>query len=364
MTVIDQKALASISPESVLERAARGIRRPDISRLLRQPVQWDLATVVLRNALDEIDQRLRTAVAVLHDDDADPESLTEIDDAMGDLLTVLWSLKSTSTPDAWKRVCAQCLAHPLRNRIHEDPFASRCFNKPRGYPGDAVLIDYLYARRPLPEEDARLTTLGRRIFEFTLEIPAGHAVRRRRDLVASAIDELCARSPHPRILSVACGHLREAALSHAVAERQVDRFVALDQDALSLQIVESEVGHLGVTTMCNSIKSLFRGDVARDKFDFIYTTGLFDYLDDRIASKLTERMFDMLNPGGRLLIANFVPDVWCSAYMEAFLDWNLIYRTDEQMLANAAEIDKSRMATCETFLEENRNVVFLDITKA
>jgi hypothetical protein len=247
--------------------------------------------------------------------------------------------------------------------IHLDPFASRCFQKPRGYAGDAVLIDYLYRRNVGATESENVTPLGRKIFDFTRDIPAGHAVRKRRDLMARVIDEVSAANPSPHILSVACGHLREASMSQAVTARCVERFIALDQDELSLATVEQETAEFGVTAVHNSIKALFRGPVAGETFDLIYSTGLYDYLDDRLATKLTQRMFEMLNPGGRVVVANFVPNLLCSAYMEALLDWKLIYRNVDQVRALAQTIPVSEIATLGTYLEENDNIAFLDIVK-
>jgi len=353
MSVIDQQETrVSLYPSAVPQRVIERIRQRSFRHVLERAVQWDVTTVVVRSLLDDVNERMKG-------------SLDEVDDAMIDLLTGLWSIKSVSSPQVWDRVGKQCLAHPLCRRIHEDPFASRCFSKPRGYAGDAVLIDYLYFRNcHVNGNGTHVTPLGQRIFDFTKEIPAGHAVRLRRDLMASIIDEVCTKTKNPRILSVACGHLREAVLSKAVHVRAHDRFVALDQDEQSLQLVEREVGGMGITPLCNSIKAMFRGEIAGESFDLIYTTGLYDYLDDRVASKLTQRMFEMLNPGGRLVVANFVPDIWCSAYMEAFLDWKLIYRSAEQMLGLCADIPESQTASCRTYVEENKNIVFLDLTRS
>lgn len=328
----------------------RTLRRPNWGTLLEKPMQWDVATVATRTMLDRVHDRLRGSV-------------DDVEVAMTDLLSSLWSVKSASEPEVWEKVGEQCLSHPLCQRIHEDPFASRCFKKPRGYAGDAVLIDYLYTRDCHMDEADEVSPLGERIFEFTRDIPAGHAVRKRRDLMAKVIDEVCANVQRPHILSVACGHLREAKLSEAVLGGRAGRFVALDQDDLSLQLVEREVSGYGVTPVCNSIKALFRGSVAEEKFDLIYSTGLYDYLDDRIATKLTQRMFEMLNPNGRLMLANFVPDIVCSAYMEALLDWKLIYRSTDQMEALSSTIPEAEMATRKIFVEENENIVFMDITK-
>jgi SAM-dependent methyltransferase len=323
-------------------------RRPN--RWLDSPPLWEVGNVITESMLDRLERMLGG-------------SEEAIEAGMKELLLVLWKVKSTSEPEVWESVMTQCLSHPARELIHQDPFASRCFRKPRGYAGDAVLIDYLYTRNCDSEGSLEVSNLGRRIFDFTRDIPAGHAVRKRRDLMANIIDDVCAGRKSPRILSVACGHLREATLSNAVTSHGIDRFVALDQDELSLATVEQETSSFGVTAVHNSIKALFRGPVAEEKFDLIYSTGLYDYLDDRIATKLTHRMFEMLNPGGRAVIANFVPNLLCSAYMEAMLDWKLIYRDSEQLRKVSETIPVGQIAKLDVYLEENGNIAFLDILK-
>jgi len=44
--------------------------------------------------------------------------------------------------------------------------------------------------------------------------------------------------------------------------------------------------------------------------------GLFDYLLQRLAQRLTRAMFDLLHPGGRMLVTNFVPLIPDIGYME------------------------------------------------
>jgi extracellular factor (EF) 3-hydroxypalmitic acid methyl ester biosynthesis protein len=350
MAGIEEQTQSSSKQREALELAIGRLRRPDWNVLLQKPAQWDVATVITSSLLDRVHDKMHG-------------SLDDVEIAMTDLLSVLWSVKSATSPEAWERIGSQCLAHPLRYLIHEDPFALRCFSKPRGYAGDAVLIDYLYSRNCRLNESDQVSRLGQQIFDFTRDIPAGHAVRKRRDLMATLIDEVCAAADQPHILSVACGHLREATLSKAVVTGRTGRFIALDQDELSLQLVEREVTNYGITPVCNSIKALFRGPVSEEKFDLIYSTGLYDYLDDRLANRLTQRMFEMLNPGGRLVVANFVPDIGCSAYMEAFLDWKLIYRNADQMLELCAGVPADQIASRKTYIEENENIIFMDIVK-
>src|SRR6185437_7972840 len=45
------------------------------------------------------------------------------------------------------------------------------------------------------------------------------------------------------------------------------------------------------------------------RFDFIYVTDLFDTLDESTGTKLLGRLLQMLQPAGRLLVANPAPEL-------------------------------------------------------
>src|SRR5258708_32674254 len=67
-----------------------------------------------------------------------------------------------------------------------------------------------------------------------------------------------------------------------------------------------------------------------DRFDLAYCAGLFDYLPDRACRQLIEFLYNMLGPGGLLLVTN--ADLHPSrGEMECFLEWHLIYRNAKQM---------------------------------
>jgi SAM-dependent methyltransferase len=80
---------------------------------------------------------------------------------------------------------------------------------------------------------------------------------------------------------------------------------------------------------------------ARDgeRFDFIYTLGLTDYFDDRAMSLLHQLMHRCLKPGGSILIANFLPDHMAAGWLDAVMDWQLIYRSETELHGFAAEIE-------------------------
>ena len=42
-----------------------------------------------------------------------------------------------------------CQSHPIWQLLMEDPYTRRAFEKPRGYAGDAVMLDFVYSGPPL-----------------------------------------------------------------------------------------------------------------------------------------------------------------------------------------------------------------------
>src|SRR5258707_10055171 len=91
--------------------------------------------------------------------------------------------KAYCTDDEWQACIRQCRAHRLLPMIHEDPFTGRAFKKPRGYAGDAELLDLIYG----PEERwarPQASPLGMSIYQYTSAAPAAVGVRARRGFVA------------------------------------------------------------------------------------------------------------------------------------------------------------------------------------
>lgn len=84
-----------------------------------------------------------------------------------------------------------CRQHPVMQLLQQDPFTSRAFRKPRGYAGDAVMLDYIYAAEDgfaLPDLD-KSSELGRRINQYTSNGAAPRAVRARRRIIVDRLSE-------------------------------------------------------------------------------------------------------------------------------------------------------------------------------
>ena len=123
----------------------------------------------------------------------------------------LADFRAKASPREWTIFKRECLEHPIREVLHQDPYTHRAFTKPRGYAGDAVMLDYLYSGR-FP---VGTTPLGQTVFEGTTTTSNGRSVVERRDHFARIIDEEAEQVSGLRVVSLACGHLREAQQSKA-----------------------------------------------------------------------------------------------------------------------------------------------------
>lgn len=321
--------------------------------------QAEIDTQVFSSREVELAELLDQTHELLLDSDGNQATVFR---ALDGLFGGLQLQKMSCTPEEWRRQVQACRNHALLPMIHQDPFTYRAFSKPRGYAGDAEMMDLIYA----PEErwpEPHATPLGLQIYRFTSAAPAAEGVRARRAFIADLIDYSSSSKPNQHILAVAAGHLREASITTAVRRRRFGRFVAMDVDAVSLKEVDRAYGPYGVETVPAPFVSLIKNRVNVGRFDLIYSTGLFDYLSETIGCRLVTTLFSMLNPGGQLIIANFMPAIRDIGYMEAFMDWNLIYRTRRDMVNLTTDIDEAEIRDLSIFAEDSRNIIFFRLTK-
>ena len=311
-------------------------------------VEHDINFTPVRQLLDDIQDEILSSQAPL-------------ESTIDRLTRGLEQVRTSLPADAWVRQAQALVAHPLTHLLHQDPFTRRCFTKPRGYAGDARMIDYIYGEA----DDDDSTALGRRILEANFNGPAPKAVRYRKQMLAEAIDAAAARVERPRVLAVACGHLREGRIAEAVQQQRFGELVAFDQDPRSLAVVDREFGALGVRTEPGRVRDLILGRHSADltAFDLAYAAGLYDYLRDDAASRLTQTLFGLLNPGGTLLIANFLPGIRDRGYMESFMNWHLLYRTMREIEALAEAIPRDQIAQTRLFDDPTHNIGFIEIVR-
>lgn len=254
----------------------------------------------------------------------------------------------------------ECLQHPVAKLLLQEPITRWSFQKPRGYSGDAVLIDYIYRLKPCTVADSYI---GRELNGLIEHTGSSHAVRWRSNHVAEEIQKLQGELDRKiDVISVASGHLRELAYI-SEANTKINRFVCIDQDEQSNQVVRNTYSHHPfVEVIDESINHVLKRKLDGQEFDFIYSSGLFDYLNDKVASKMIEILYTNLRPGGTMIIPNFLKGIKEKAYMETFMKWNLIYRNEDDMERLCAPLNLNTTQK-ELYYDDMKRVVYLKVTK-
>ena len=223
------------------------------------------------------------------------------------------------------------------------PFTARATLKPRGYAGDSELMRMIYVNDYQGD-----STYSKITHKHAVEHTAAESVRNRIKLIAKMLKRRKdAAGPSPmdkiKVLSVGCGPAFELKLIvKSPDDCQRYRFTLFDQDSSALSEaadVASEIEKKfnlspAVDYVQGSVRlMLFSRQLRRKwgRFHFIYSMGLFDYLNARVATAVIDRLYRLLRPGGDLVIGNFHVSNPSKYYMQYWGDWHLIHRTELEL---------------------------------
>lgn len=224
------------------------------------------------------------------------------------------------------------------------PLWRQAYTKPLGYPGDYVVMDHIY--RGTPQGD---TSFGR--VAHMLAVNIGQFVVKRKDLVRQAIAEVAARCSAARtcvIASLGSGPAREVAefIQQDSERARPVNFILVDQDSAALRFAGAQLAeaaaevHGGLPARIDlrhlsALRLLREVDPATllAAADMIYSAGLFDYFSDRTCRALARRLYDVLRPGGLLVLGNMKAGTDMIWPLELIADWSLRYRTAENVLS-------------------------------
>lgn len=231
----------------------------------------------------------------------------------------------------------------LWNLLLRSPIMARTNVKPRGYNGDSEMMRLIYQNDYQGD-----STLGRMLHKYAVALSAAQAVRNRRGWIASLIHRVAEnRLPGGtplRVLSVACGPALEVKDVLTTPEDcRAIHFSLFDQDQQALLeagtlVREIETRHgaeVSVDFIKESVRTMLVTRALQERwgqFHFIYSMGLFDYLTAPVAAAVLRKLYQLLEPGGEMVIGNFSlanPD---RLFMEYWLDWKIIHRSEQDLL--------------------------------
>lgn len=268
-------------------------------------------------------------------------------------------------PDQWPAFAQSCREHELHSFLLQDPFTDRAYFKPRGYAGDAVMLDFVYGHQDARDRVTRSPEIGQCILAYTGGgSPAARAVRWRCARAAQEIESVASNHTNARVLAIACGHLREIELVHPELRRRT-HVTAVDIDDESLKTVENAyASECALECRRMSVRDLISNQHGLERrFDLIYALGLFDYLTDKVAERLVPILWSLAAARGKLMFANFAPGIDDAGYLEAITDWWLQYRSAEALQAWTGLLEDQTVASQESFNDPFGQVAYLCLEK-
>ncbi len=223
------------------------------------------------------------------------------------------------------------------NRIQKEflhgEYINWSLSKPFGYAGDYKIIDEIYLNSP--------RTVGfDRLYDNYFQMSAiSVAVRNRKDDFKRLISEVVKnKNAKVRIMDLGSGPCREwrELFSDGIFEKHRVIVDCFDGDerahTYSGKFLEgaSNINFIKENVVRLALKKDIQSWIP-EKYDLIYSSGLFDYLDERVSIRLIRNLRKLLNDGGKLIISD-VRDKYSNPsvhFMEWVGDWSLIYRDDD-----------------------------------
>jgi 2-polyprenyl-3-methyl-5-hydroxy-6-metoxy-1,4-benzoquinol methylase len=207
--------------------------------------------------------------------------------------------------------------------------------KPFGYAGDFKIIDEIYQNHPCTSGFNRLWD------NWFLQLAASKAVRERKEDFKKYILKFIGENSGKdiRIMNLACGPAREIKELRDEHPQLLDRvtFDCYDLDPKALNYAKRILDNTVKVNFYeqNAIRLALKKDITKEvhySYDLIYSTGLFDYFDARVASRLVKNLRRLIKRNGIMLIAN-MRDKYSNqsaGWMEWVAEWYLIYRSETE----------------------------------
>ena len=236
-----------------------------------------------------------------------------------------------------ERECAE-----IGNWIHYEliPYAlqgswpSRSFRKPQGIAGDHYTIEQIYEHG-----DNERRSLGHLVNHCFLREPACRAVKNRKNyMVRQILGRIEAVDDVVSVASVACGPAREIFEIYDIfdkTERKRLKTVAIDADSRAISSVNDATSERALRDYIKAFgANIHIIDTIPERYrknDLVYSMGLIDYFSDAAAIKAINNMYQLLKPGGEVIVGNFHTSCSSRVFLDYVLDWKLNYRSEEDM---------------------------------
>ncbi|MCF7955753.1 MAG: class I SAM-dependent methyltransferase [Phycisphaerae bacterium] len=216
----------------------------------------------------------------------------------------------------------QAILEPTLNKDTMHGFAR---SKPHGYSGDFEIIDRIYQEWKSPNPD--LTKWD----EYFHDLAAPKAVRNRKTYFKKMLTELAAANngSGTAVLNIGSGPGRD----------MLEFFETADDPHVKIDCVDIDENAIAYATeLCADYmdkitfhkRNIFRFR-PEEKFDIVWSAGVFDYFSDRQFTMLIKRLYTYVKEGGELVIGNFSTENPSRPHMEIISNWHLQHRDEDHL---------------------------------
>jgi extracellular factor (EF) 3-hydroxypalmitic acid methyl ester biosynthesis protein len=236
-----------------------------------------------------------------------------------------------------------------RQQIHPlvlcSPFVHRAFQKPMGYAGDYETINMIL------NDPFIGGSLFAKIINFCFwSQPPAEAHRNRITYLNNCLIEETQRvweneKRVNKVFNLGCGPAKEIQnfLTHDLADFTDLTLVDFNTETLTfaekiLEDIRQQQGKkTALKTVKMSVHQILKESgktsdlLVSQKYDLVYCAGLFDYLSDRVCKRMVEIFYEMVAPGGLLIVTNVDASNPIHNILEYILEWHLNYRDAKQM---------------------------------
>lgn len=208
----------------------------------------------------------------------------------------------------------ECLENTMHGHIKSKPF---------GYAGDFLIIDKIY--REQVTQDDRFAKWD----IFWNNHSAARAVRNRKDYFIRTMTAKIPAQGSMRLLNVASGPARDLFELYQKINPAQLKTVCVEADKTAIQYA-TKLNKDNAEQIDFIHQNIFRFNT-EEKFDTVWSAGLFDYFEDAIFTKLLRKFISWTKPGGEVIIGNFSNNNPSRNYMELIGDWFLHHRSANQL---------------------------------
>lgn len=196
--------------------------------------------------------------------------------------------------------------------------------KPHGYSGDYVIIERIYSEWLSPKPN--LVNWDR--FFHTQEAP--RAVVNRKKYFIDILRSLQKKNLKNYVLNVGCGPANDIIeFLQEGNSRVFFECVDYDKDAIEYSFDKLKSKNLISNVEFHRENALKY--VPSRKFDLIWSSGLFDYLNDNYFKMLLDKLLAFVKTGGEVVVGNFSLNNPTRDYMECG-NWFLHHRSPEDLI--------------------------------